>query len=85
MITPAERRFIIKAFGKHYSGDIIPYLTKRKLFNALGEPFSPKSIQSFVNRERENLAVEAAIIKHAVTTITNKRKGEQARKALLKK
>ena len=84
MISVSERKFIIKAFGKHYSPAIIPHLNKLKLFNSLNDPFSPQAIQHLVGGHRENLPVEAAIIKFAATTLANKRKSELNRKALLK-
>lgn len=67
MILSAEKDTILKYLGKHPSRKIIPHLKHKKVFNAKGNSFSPKSIQDIINGVTENINVETEII-HLVAT-----------------
>lgn len=63
MIKPLEKEIIVKYLGKQPSKKIIPILNKKRILNARGRSFSPKSIQDIINGKTENLRVETQIIK----------------------
>lgn len=57
MITPQEKKTIIKVLGKQYSRKIKPFLETN------GENHTVKVIQNVVNGITENTAIEMLIIK----------------------
>lgn len=63
MIKPSEKEIIVKYLGKQPSRSIIPVLNKKRIFNARGKSFSPKSIQDIINGKTENFKVETQIVK----------------------
>ncbi|WP_130735449.1 hypothetical protein [Flavobacterium sp. J27] len=63
MIKPFEKQIIVNYLGKQPSKRIIPVLNEKKIFNARGKSFSPKSIQDILNGKTENRIVETEIIK----------------------
>lgn len=72
MIKKSQKNKIVKAFGKNYSNSLISILTKSKIFNKKGEPFSQDSIRRFVNGDRENERLEKRILKAADTKLAKK-------------
>lgn len=61
MIQPEDKTTIIKYLGKQYSRCILPELSRLRVFNQNGNPFSTRSINGIINAETENLEVEKAI------------------------
>lgn len=72
MIKTMQKRRIIKAFGRQYSPGVIKVLTKAKILNANGMPYSSESIRQFVNGLRENEKVERKINAEATKILTRK-------------
>ena len=62
MILQEQKRIIIDTFGPKYAKPIVERLTKNKVYNADGKPFSPESIRMIVNG-RPNVSAEKEIIK----------------------
>lgn len=86
MIKAAEKKQIIAVLGGKYSRKIIPFLTKKKIFNSHGNPFSPKSVQKLINATEgyENLEAELAIAQLVDRTKAEKAKIAKAKSKLLK-
>lgn len=68
MLTFLEQKRVIKVLGKHYSGKIIPHLTKKGILNYDNNEFSAVSIRQIVTRDRENLSAELEIMQLVVDT-----------------
>ncbi|CAM4118107.1 MULTISPECIES: hypothetical protein [Flavobacterium] len=63
MIKSSEKEIIVRYLGKQPSKTIIPILNKKRILNARGKQFSPKSIQDIINGKTENIRVETQIVK----------------------
>ncbi len=85
MISKQQYNVIKTILGKQYSISIIDYLTKKKIFNAKGEPFSPDSIQLIVRGKRPNIEIENHIAKLVANRKKQLEKSLQIRKELIKK
>ena len=85
MITPLYTKAIKKELGKQYSPVIIAHLSKKKIFNAKGLPFKPKSIQEIVNGGLENLVVQKEIFKLLDKVKKQKQIDLQNQKEIIKK
>lgn len=85
MFSKKEKQRIIATLGKHYSGKIIPVLTKKGILNDKGEPFSAPAIRLFVGGQRENNTVEVEILRLVAKTERKAKKQAELRKQLTAK
>ena len=85
MLTHLENKKVIKILGKKYSSKIIPHLAKKNIVNSDGNEYAAGSIQKIVNRERENLSVEIAILQLVKATEIQLQKVAEKRKLLTAK
>ena len=83
MITKKEKEKIIAVLGKQFSRAIIPHLTKKKIFNADGNEFSPASIQNILSGNQTNEAVEMEIAKLVARVKRQKEKAQERKNNLL--
>jgi hypothetical protein len=83
MITEKQKETIIEVLGKQFSRLIIPHLTKKKIFNAGGNEFSPASIQKIVSGKQPNEKVELEIAKLVAKVKTQKKKAQETKNKFL--
>ena len=84
-MTTKQIAEIKRVLGSRYAPKIIAYLTKKKIFNAKGEPFSNDSIQKIVKSIQRNDAVERAILQLVAIEKRKLKKLETDKKTILKK
>ena len=75
MIDTAEKKdLIIAAFGKHYSGKVIAHLSKYKIFNSEGLPFTVSQIKHIVCGNTENEEVETELLRESIKILKRRQK-----------
>lgn len=84
-MTPKEIKKIKEVLGNHYTGKVIPHLTKKGIINADGKEFSPESIRKIVNGNQYNTAVELEILRLVQRTEKKNSLLAQTRKAITQK
>ena len=79
MIQEAQKQIIIETFGPVYTPPLIDRLTKNKIYNSKGRPFSQSSIRMIVCGNKPNIAIEKEIMK---ITIAEKQEQKQLKEQL---
>lgn len=83
MIFPNQKEYINQVLGKQPGKKIMPYLKKKKLKNARGQDFSPKSLQLILDGEYDNLEVEEHIWQFMKEYEIRKKKLEKLKKVII--
>lgn len=84
-MNATEVGLIKKAFGAHYSRNVVKELTALKIYNKSGKPFTQRGLRKIVSGLDDNPPVALEILKICLKEIKNQKKLAAEREALIQK